>query len=90
MLILHLLQSEVVAYDTELFNIVDRDIKILNSGTFSVIQVLNFLNTMCFSPFNRCKIADNMMDYLSSVLDGCGSEIEQELAATIISTVLSN
>lgn len=87
--ILGLFQPEVVAYQAEILCLEDRDMNTLNSGTFSTMQILKFLNSMCFSSLNSAKIATDMIDYLSSVLDGSYNEIEQELAALIISNILS-
>jgi len=89
MFMLSLFGSGNVPHNEEVFHIEDRDIRILNTEPFSRMQVLTLLNSMCFSPSNCSIIAKTMMSFLSSAVDECTSDKEEELAAFIISAVLS-
>lgn len=90
MLILGLFASEVTGSHSELLTLDKQDLKLLKSGSFPMLQVLRFVNAMCFCSKNcQLLVSEGMIEFLSMVFDETSNEAEQELAAIVVDTLLA-
>ena len=90
MLVLSLLASKVTGSHSELLTLDIQDVKALKAGSIPMLQILRFVNAMCFSSKNcQLLVSEGIIEFLSKVFDGTENKTEQELAAVVVDTLLA-